>query len=77
MPYLLTKHVRSVSNTSNNSDSSSVGDSSSKLGACGNVHSSQRDGVLDLEELGEFGGDSYGMSASTSIITSFSSLFLC
>lgn len=64
--YLLTEHVRSVTDTSNDTDSSSVGDSSGELRPRSDVHSSQRDGVLDLEELGEFGGDSCGMSASIS-----------
>lgn len=46
---LLTEHVGGVSNTSDNSQSTGVGDRGSQFGTGGHVHTRQEDGVVDLE----------------------------
>ena len=43
--------------TSNDSQASGIGDCGSKLGASCNVHASQEDRLLDLQEIGECGLD--------------------
>lgn len=48
---LLAQHVRSVSEAANDTETASVGDSSGELGAGGNVHAREDDGVLDLEQI--------------------------
>lgn len=50
---LLAQHVRSVSDTTNDTETTSVGDSGSELRAGGNVHAREEDGVLDLEKIGD------------------------
>jgi hypothetical protein len=50
---LLTEHVGGVSDTSDDTDTSSVGDGGSKLWAGGNIHTGKHDGVVDLQEIGE------------------------
>lgn len=49
---LLPKHVGCVSNTSNDTNTSSVGDSGCELRASGDVHASKHDRVVDLQEIG-------------------------
>jgi hypothetical protein len=48
---LLAQHVRSVSETANDTETASVGDSSGELGTGGNVHACEDDWVLDLEQI--------------------------
>lgn len=48
---LLAEHVGSVTDTTNDTETSGVGDGSSQLGAGGDVHTSQEDRVLDLEKI--------------------------
>lgn len=49
---LFTQHVWGVSDTSNDTETTCIGDSSSELGAGRHVHASQHDGVVDLEKIG-------------------------
>lgn len=55
--YLVLEHGRGVSDTSNDTDTAGIGDSGSELGAGSNVHTSEGDGVLDVEHPREVGGD--------------------
>jgi hypothetical protein len=48
---LLAQHVRGVADAANDTETSGIGDGRGKLGACGNVHTSQEDGVVDLQEI--------------------------
>lgn len=54
---LLAEHVRSVANTTDNTQTTGVGDGSRQLGASGHVHTSQQNGVVDLEQIGDRGTD--------------------
>lgn len=54
---LLPEHVWGVSNTADDPDAAGVGDCSGELGACGDVHAGQHDGVVDLQEIGGDGPD--------------------
>ena len=54
---LLAEHVGSVTDTTNDTETSSVGDGSSQLGAGGDVHTGQKDGVLDLEKIRDGGAN--------------------
>lgn len=65
---LLAEHVWGVSNTSNNTETSGIGDSGSELWAGGNVHSSQNNWVVDLQEISGGGAD---------LLYIFMSVFLC
>jgi len=49
---LLAEHVWGVANSSDNTETTSVGDSSSELWAGSNIHASKEDWVVDLEEVG-------------------------
>lgn len=50
---LLAQHVRGIADTTNNTKTTSVGDSGGKLGTSGNVHARKEDGMLDLEKIGD------------------------
>lgn len=50
-------HEGGTTYTSDDTQSSGIGDSSCKLGACCNVHASQKNWVLDLQEICESGLD--------------------
>jgi hypothetical protein len=50
---LLTEHVRSVSDTADDTETASVGDCRSQLRPSSHVHSCQQDGVVDLEQISE------------------------
>jgi len=50
---LLAEHVGGVADTADDTETASVGDGSSQLGASGHVHAGQQDGVLDLEKIGD------------------------
>ena len=54
---LLAEHIWGISNTSNNTETSGIGDSSSELWASGNVHTSQNNWVVDLQEISGGGAD--------------------
>lgn len=54
---LLAEHIWGVSNTSNNTETSGIGDSGSELWASGNVHTSQNNWVVDLQEISGGGAD--------------------
>lgn len=54
---LLAQHVRSVSDTTNDTETTSVGDSGSELRAGGNIHAREEDGMLDLEKIGDGGSE--------------------
>lgn len=54
---LLLEHVGGVADTTDDTHASGVGDGSSQLGAGGDVHTSQEDGVVDLEKIGDGGAD--------------------
>lgn len=50
---LFAEHVRSVANTSNDTQSTGVGDSGSELWAGSYVHARQQDGMWDIEEVSD------------------------
>jgi hypothetical protein len=50
---LLAEHIRGVTNTTDNTETTSVGDSGGQLGPRGHVHACQQDGVVDLKKIGE------------------------
>ena len=54
---LLPQHLGGVANTSNNTQSTSVGNSGSQLGASSHVHTSQQNWVVDLEQISNRGTD--------------------
>lgn len=54
---LFTEHIRGIPNTTNNTETTRVGDSGSQLRASGDVHTGQQDGVVDLEQVGHRGAD--------------------
>jgi hypothetical protein len=49
---LFTEHVWCVANSSDDTKTTSVGDSGGELGACRYVHSRKEDRVPDLEQIG-------------------------
>lgn len=51
--YLLSQHVWGVAEATDNSQTSSIGDSGSELRTSRNVHASKEDGVSDLQEIRE------------------------
>jgi len=54
---LLAKHVGSISNAAEDTDSAGVCYGGCQLRAGGHVHSSEHDGVLDLEQISELCAD--------------------
>lgn len=50
---LVTEHVGGITDTTDDTQSAGVGDSSGKLRASGNIHASKEDGVLDSQEIGD------------------------
>lgn len=48
---LVLEHLRGVTNATNNTETTSVRDSGSQLGASSHVHSSEQNGVVDLQEI--------------------------
>lgn len=54
---LLSKHVWGVSNTSDDTDSACVGDGCCELRTSSDVHASEHDWVLDLQEIGRDGAN--------------------
>lgn len=54
---LLPEHVWGISNTTDDTDSSGVGDCGGKLRAGGDVHACKHDRVVDLEEVRSDGSD--------------------
>jgi len=54
---LLLEHIRSVANTTDNTQTTCVGYSSRQLGTGGHVHTSQQNWVVDLEQIGDGGTD--------------------
>jgi hypothetical protein len=54
---LLSQHVRCVTDTTDDTKTASIGNSSSKLGPSSHVHTSQYDGVLDLQQISELRAD--------------------
>ena len=63
---LLSQHVRCVTDTTDDTKTSGVGNSSSELRTSGHVHTGQNNGVLDLKQIGELCADLlYGTSANT------------
>ena len=47
------EHVRSISNSANNTKSPSIRDSCSELRTCSHVHARKHDRVIDFEEVGD------------------------
>lgn len=54
---LLLQHLGGVSNTTDNTQTTGVGDSSSQLRAGRHVHACQQNGVVDLEQIGDGSAD--------------------
>jgi hypothetical protein len=54
---LLAKHVRCVSDATEDTDAAGVGHSGCQLGASGHVHACEHDGVLDLQEISKLCAD--------------------
>jgi hypothetical protein len=54
---LLTEHIRSITNTTDNTQTTGIGDSSRQLRASGHVHTSQQNGVVDLKQIGDGSAD--------------------
>jgi hypothetical protein len=54
---LLAQHVRCIANSANDTQATGVCDSSSKFGACSDVHTSQHDWMVDLQEISRRGSD--------------------
>lgn len=54
---LLSQHVRRVSNTSQHTESSGVCDGSSELRTGGDIHAGEKNGMLDLQQVGELCAD--------------------
>lgn len=50
---LVAKHVGSVVDTTEHTETTGIGNSSSQLGAGSDVHAGQEDGVVDLEKIGD------------------------
>jgi hypothetical protein len=50
---LFAQHVRSIADTTNDTESTSVGDSGGKLGTSSDVHAREEDGMFDLEKIGD------------------------
>lgn len=55
--YLLAQNFWCISDTANNTHTTSVRYSGSQLRACSDVHPGKQDGVLDAEELSQRGSD--------------------
>lgn len=49
---LLSQHVWSVADTTNNTNTARVGDCGGELGTSGDVHTGEHHGVVDLEQIG-------------------------
>jgi hypothetical protein len=54
---LLAQHVWCIANSANDAQATSVRDGSGKFGACSDVHTSQHDWVVDLQEISRCGSD--------------------
>jgi len=54
---LLAEHVGGVADTTEDTETTGVGDSGSKVGTGSHVHASKQDGVLDLEKIREGSAD--------------------
>lgn len=54
---LLAKHVGGVADTANDAHSTGVGNCSSQLRTSSNIHTSEQDGVLDLEKIRDGGSN--------------------
>lgn len=54
---LFLEHVGSVAHATDDTEATSVSDSSRQLGAGGHVHTSQQNWVVDLEQIGDGGTD--------------------
>lgn len=54
---LLLEHIGGVANTTDDTQTTGVGDSSRQLGAGGHVHTSQQNWVVDLEKISDGGTD--------------------
>lgn len=54
---LVLEHVGGVADATDDAEAASVGDGSGQLGAGGDVHAGEDDGVLDPEHLGDGGLD--------------------
>lgn len=50
---LFAQHVGGISDTTNNTETTSVGDGSGEFRTSGDVHAGKEDGVLDLEKIGD------------------------
>lgn len=48
---LIAKHLGGVADTTDDTETTGVGDGGSQLGSSGDVHAGQQDGVLDLEKI--------------------------
>jgi len=59
---LLSQHVRSVSDTSDHTDTTGVGDGGGELRTSSDVHASKHDGVVDLQEVSGDGAKLLGRS---------------
>jgi hypothetical protein len=54
---LLAEHVWGVTDTTDNTEAAGIGNGCCELWASSNVHTSQEDWVLDLQEIGSSGAD--------------------
>lgn len=50
---LFAEHIRSITNTTDDTQTTGIGDRSSQLRASGHVHTSQQNGVVDLKQIGD------------------------
>lgn len=64
---LLAQHLGSVADTTQDTHTAGIGDGRRELGAGGDVHAGEEDGVVDLEKISDLGADLFclelGMSA--------------
>lgn len=54
---LLTEHLGGVANTTNDTKTTGVRDCCSQLGPSSHIHACQKDGVVDLEQIGDGSAD--------------------
>lgn len=54
---LLPEHLGGVADTTEDTHTAGIGDSRRQLGASGDVHAGEEDGVLDPEEIGDVGAN--------------------
>lgn len=64
---LLAEHLGGVANATDNTQTTSVGDSGGQLGSRSHVHACQQDGVVDLKQISDRGTDLFCLVVIVSI----------